>query len=98
MLSYRWVATAKAPSATLPKENGDEVRRTKTIQVNTYRGYRLETRDDGGAGWIVEIRPPRGSASPEVLRNHVPNGLKTLVTEAQHRVDQRLGSVSERDF
>jgi hypothetical protein len=64
--------------------------RSTTVQVRTYRGHRLEVRDDGGDGWIVSIYLVKGGALPEALRNSVPNGLATLLAEAERRVDRRL--------
>ena len=64
--------------------------RPTTVQVRTYRGHRLEVRDDGGEGWTVAVYPSRGGAPPEVLRNGVPKGLATLLAEARRRVDRRL--------
>lgn len=60
------------------------------LQLRTYRGHRLELRDDGEAGWTVAIHPLRGGAAPEVLRDGVPTGLAALLAEAQRRVDRLL--------
>jgi hypothetical protein len=64
--------------------------RSTTVEVRTYRGHRLEVRDDGGDGWIVSIYPVAGGALPEAIRNSIPNGLATLLAEAEQRVDWRL--------
>jgi hypothetical protein len=66
-------------------------RPTVPVQVRTYRGHRLELRDDGGTGWTVAVHPPGGDGGPtDMLRNSVPNGLTALLAEAKHRVDRRL--------
>ena len=71
--------------------------RPTTVQVRTYRGHRLELRDDGGTGWTVAVHPPGGDdgAPPVVLRNSVPNGLAALLAEAKRRVDRRLDGAPE---
>ena len=75
--------------------------RPTAVQVRTYRGHRLELRDDGGTGWTVAVHPPGGGqggdggAPAEVLRNSVPNGLAALLAEAERRVDRRLDGAPE---
>ena len=51
------------------------------LQLRTYRGHRLELRDDGETGWTVAIHP---------LRDGAPKGLAALLAEAERRVDRRL--------
>jgi hypothetical protein len=60
------------------------------LQLRTYRGHRLELRDDGETGWTVAIYPVHGGALPEVLRDGAPKGLAALLAEAERRVDRRL--------
>ena len=65
--------------------------RSSGVQVRTYRGHKLELRDDGGTGWTVAIHPPPGGDAPtETLRNRMPLGLGGLLAEARRRVDRRL--------
>lgn len=68
-----------------------EMPRSAKVQMQTYRNYRLEVRDDRGDGWCVVIHAPGDGAPSEVLRNRVPNGLHALMSEARSRVDQKLG-------
>ena len=56
------------------------MRRERGIQVHTYRGYRIEVRDDGGDGWAVVVHPrPGDHGAPETLRSGMPNGLAGLL-------------------
>jgi hypothetical protein len=66
------------------------MRRSTPLEVRTYRGHRLEVRDDGDDGWIVAIYVVGGGALPEVLRSSVPKGVAGLLVEAKRRVDRRL--------
>ena len=69
--------------------------RSTSIQIHSYRGYRIEVRDDGGDGWAVVVHPrPGDRGAPETLRSGTPNGLHHLLTEARHRVDRRLDAGS----
>ena len=67
------------------------MKRETSIETRSYRGYRIEIRDDGGAGWAVVIHaPPDDTGDPAILRNEQTNSLADLLTEAHQRVDRRL--------
>jgi hypothetical protein len=71
------------------------MRRERGIQIHSYRGHRIEVRDDGGDGWAVVVHPrlgDRGAAA--TLRSGMPNGLAGLLAEARRRVDRRLDAGS----
>lgn len=71
------------------------MRREAGVQVHTYRGHRIEVRDDGGDGWAVVVHPrPGDRGAPETLRSGTPNGLAGLLAEARQRVDRRLDAES----
>jgi hypothetical protein len=66
------------------------LRRETGIQVHSYRGHRIEVRDDGD-GWAVLVYPRSGDrGAPETLRSGMPNGLAGLLAEARRQVDRRL--------
>lgn len=61
------------------------------IETRTYRGFRLEIRDDDGDGWSVAIYPTPGTAAQTMtLRNRVPSGLAILLAEAEARIDRQI--------
>ncbi len=61
------------------------------VWLRTYRGYRMDVRDEAGTGWRVDIYPPGAVLGErEVLRNRMPAGLESLLDEARRRVDRRL--------
>lgn len=67
--------------------------RSTSIQIHSYRGYRIEVRDDGGDGWEVVVYPrPSDRGAPEALRSGMPGGLAGLLAEARLRVDRRFGA------
>lgn len=69
---------------------GLSVRRQATrVQLVNHRHYRIEVFDELRGGWRLLIHAPGGASPPEVLRNHVPNGLTELLAEARHRIDRR---------
>jgi hypothetical protein len=69
--------------------------RSTTLQVRTYRGHRLQLRDDGATGWTIAIHSACRNAAPVLLRNSVPSGLATLLAEAERRVDRRLNGAAD---
>ena len=72
-------------------EGEDAMGRETGIQVHSYRGHRIEVRDDGGDGWAVTVHPrPGDHGAPETLRSGMLNGLAGLLAEARRRVDRRL--------
>ena len=76
-------------------EGEDAMRRETGIQVHTYRGHRIEVRDDGGDGWAVVVHPrPGDHGAPETLRSGTPNGLAGLLAQARRQVDRRLDAGS----
>ena len=64
--------------------------RETTVMLKTYRGWRIEVRDDGGQGWLAIIREPQTGLAT-TLRNRVPQGLEPLLAEARSRVDRETG-------
>jgi hypothetical protein len=74
-----------------PEGEDDAMRREMGIQIHSYRGHRIEVRDDGGDGWAVAVHPrPGDHGAPETLRSGMPNGLAGLLAEARRQVDRRL--------
>lgn len=69
---------------------GLSLRRQATcVRLVNHRQYRIEVFDELRGGWRLLIHAPGGASPPEVLRNHVPNGLTELLAEARHRIDRR---------
>jgi len=65
-------------------------RRSVRVRVVNHRHYRIEVFDERGGGWRLLVHAPDNDGRPEILRNHVPNGLEELLTEARERIDRRL--------
>ena len=65
-----------------------EMRRSRSVELRSYRSYRIEVLDDGGCGWAVALHGPE-EASLGVLRTGEPNGLAALVEQARRIIDQR---------
>jgi len=65
------------------------MRRSRSVEVRSYRSYRLEVLDDGGPGWAVALHGP-GEAAVAVLRTAEPNGLARIVEQARRIVDDRM--------
>jgi hypothetical protein len=65
------------------------MRRFRQVGIQTYRDHQIELMDDRGAGWAITIHEP-GTLDKVVLRNHMPNGLEILLSEAKRRIDRRL--------
>jgi hypothetical protein len=65
------------------------MQREAVLQVRTYRGYRLEVRDDGWDGWVIVVHPDAvHEATATALRNGLPHGLEHLLAEAHDLVDR----------
>jgi len=65
------------------------MRRIRSVELRSYRSYRIEVLDDGGCGWAVAVHGPE-HLSIGMLRTGEPNGLASLMEQARRLIDQRL--------
>lgn len=69
-------------------------RGTRT-QARTYRGYRLDIREDLTGGWNAVIHPPVGLPGRiATLREPSPYGLPGLIAAAQAHVDHAIATAT----
>lgn len=71
------------------------MRRSRSVELRTYRSYRIEVLDDGASGWAVVLHGPEAAAI-DLLRTGEPNGLAALVEQARRIIDQQLGAAGPR--
>lgn len=67
------------------------MKRSKTVQLEHYRGCQIETRDLRDGGWVVSISSWEGlQPAGTVLRSDSPLALVGLLSMARERIDAAL--------